>query len=122
MLCSRYCQTKLTWKKQWEISLTNYLKQTTCMNRLLLNTAFISCLMLAACKKKQPPPNPEVPVNLLKVTPKTVLYYDKYPATTRALNQVNLLPQVAGAVTGMFFREGTKVDKGQKLYEIDERL
>jgi membrane fusion protein (multidrug efflux system) len=78
--------------------------------------------MLAACDKKQPPPNTEVPVNLLKVTPKTVLYYDKFPATTRALNQVNLLPQVAGAVTGMFFTEGTKVNKGQKLYEIDERL
>src|ERR1700678_4119726 len=78
--------------------------------------------MLAACSKKQPPPNPEVPVNLLKVTPKTVLYYDKIPATTRALNQVNLLSQVSGAVTGMFFTEGTTVTKGQRLYEIDERL
>jgi len=92
------------------------------MNRVLSNAVFISCLMLAACSKKQPPPNPEVPVNLLKVTPKTVLYYDKYPATTHALNQVNLLPQVAGAVTGMFFKEGTTVNKGQKLYEIDVRL
>ena len=92
------------------------------MNRVLSNAVFISCLMLAACSKKQPPPNPEVPVNLLKVTPKTVLYYEKIPATTRALNQVNLLPQVAGAVTGMYFTEGTKVNKGQKLYEIDERL
>jgi len=92
------------------------------MNRVLLNTIFISCLMLAACKKKQPPPNTEVPVNLLKLTPKTVLYYEKYPATTHALFQVNLLPQVAGAITGMFFKEGTKVNKGQKLYEVDERL
>src|ERR1700742_2272953 len=92
------------------------------MNRVILNIIFISCIALAACKKKQPPPNPEVPVNLLKLKPKTVLYYEKYPATTRALNQVNLLPQVAGAVTGMFFKEGSKVDKGQKLYEIDERL
>jgi membrane fusion protein (multidrug efflux system) len=78
--------------------------------------------MLGACKKKQPPQNPEVPVNLLKVTPKKVLYYDKYPATTHALVQVNLLPQVSGAITGMFFTEGTTVSKGQKLYEIDERL
>jgi len=92
------------------------------MNRVLLNTIFISCLMLAACKKKQPPPNTEVPVNLLKLTPKTVLYYEKYPATTHALFQVNLLPQVSGAITGMFFKEGTKVSKGQKLYEVDERL
>jgi membrane fusion protein (multidrug efflux system) len=92
------------------------------MNKVLFNCILISSLLLGACKKKQPPPNLEVPVNLLKVTPKTVLYYEKIPATTHALNQVNLLPQVAGAVTGMFFKEGTKVNKGQKLYEIDERL
>jgi len=92
------------------------------MNRVLLNTVFISCLLLGACKKKQAPQNTEVPVNLLNLTPRTVLYYDKYPATTRALKQVNLLSQVSGAVTGIFFTEGTKVQQGQKLYEIDERI
>lgn len=92
------------------------------MNRAILSAFLISCLLLGACKKKQPPQNPEVPVNLMKLKPKTVLYYDKYPATTRALNQVNLLAQVSGAITGMFFKEGSTVDKGQKLYEIDERL
>ena len=92
------------------------------MNRVLLNTVLLSCLILGACKKTQPPQNPEVPVSLLKLEPKRVLYYEQYPATTRALNQVNLLPQVAGAITGMFFTEGTQVNKGQRLYEIDERL
>jgi len=92
------------------------------MNKAILNTVFASSLLLAACAKKQPPANTEVPVNLLKVTKKTVLYYDKYPATTAALSQVSLLPQVQGAVTGIFFTEGTHVKKGQKLYTIDERL
>jgi len=92
------------------------------MNRVVLSTIFLSCLVVTACTKKQAPPNPEVPVNLLKLKPKTVLYYEKIPATTRALNQINLLPQVSGAITGMFFTEGTQVNKGQKLYEIDERL
>ena len=92
------------------------------MNKAILNTVFASSLLLAACAKKQPPANTEVPVNLLKVTKKTVLYYDKYPATTAALSQVSLLPQVQGAVTGIFFTEGTHVKRGQKLYTIDERL
>jgi len=92
------------------------------MNRAFLSAILLSCILLGACKKKQPPQNTEVPVNLLKLTPRAVLYYDKYPATTRALNQVNLLAQVSGSVTGMFFTEGTKVQKGQKLYEIDERI
>ena len=92
------------------------------MNKAILSTIFASALLLAACGKKQPPANTEVPVNLLTVSTKQVLYYDKYPATTAALSQVSLLPQVAGAVTGIFFTEGTHVKKGQKLYTIDERL
>ena len=92
------------------------------MNKILLNTLFISCLILSACNKKQPPVNAEVPVNLLTVTAQRVLYYDKYPSTTQALSQVTLLPQVTGAITGIYFKEGSHVQKGQKLYEIDERL
>jgi len=77
---------------------------------------------LGACKKKQPPVNAEVPVNLIKVKEQSVLYYDKYPSTTAALSQVTLLPQVQGAITGIFFTEGSHVTKGQKLYEIDTRI
>ena len=92
------------------------------MNKILLSIIFISCLSLFACTKKQPPPSTEVPVNLIKAKAQRVLYYDKYPATTAALSQVNLLPQATGAVTGIFFTEGSHVKKGQKLYEIDRRL
>jgi RND family efflux transporter MFP subunit len=92
------------------------------MNRVILNTVIVSCLILAACKKKQPPPSLEVPVNLMTLKAQPVLYYDKYPATTAALSQVILLSQVQGAVTGIFFTEGSHVKKGQKLYEIDQRI
>jgi RND family efflux transporter MFP subunit len=96
--------------------------QNPSMNRVLLNTILLSCLILGACKKKQPPQNTEVPVNLIKVNEQRVLYYDKYPSTTQALSQVNLLPQITGAITGIFFKEGSHVTKGQKLYEIDKRI
>ncbi|HXB13986.1 MAG TPA: efflux RND transporter periplasmic adaptor subunit, partial [Bacteroidia bacterium] len=92
------------------------------MNRVLLNTIFVSCLILAACQKKQAPQNPEVPVNLVKVKAKRVLYYDNYPSTTQALSQVNLLPQISGAITAIYFKEGAHVSKGEKLYEIDRRI
>lgn len=92
------------------------------MKRVFLNAIFISIVIFAACKKKQPPENNEVPVNLYKVKAQRVLYYDKYPSTTAALSQVTLLPQVQGAITGIFFTEGTEVKKGQKLYEIDRRI
>src|ERR1700748_1689046 len=92
------------------------------MNKGILNIVLLSSLVLGACSKKQPPVNNEVPVNLQKVKAKKVQYYDKYPATTSALSQVNLLPQVQGAVTGIFFTEGSHVHKGQKLYEIDKSI
>jgi len=92
------------------------------MNKAILNIVLASSLLLTACAKKQPPVDNVVPVNLVKVKAKHVLYYDKYPATTVALMQVNLLPEVQGAITGIFFKEGGHVKKGQKLYEIDKRL
>lgn len=92
------------------------------MNKVILSAILISCLAATACKQKHRPANPEVPVNLLKLKTRNVLYYDKYPSTTAALSQVSLLPQIQGAVTGIFFTEGTQVKKGQKLYEIDERI
>jgi len=97
-------------------------KPTASMNRVILSTIFISTLILGACKKKEKPVNTEVPVNLITVKPKRVLYYDKYPSTTQALSQVNLLPQITGSITAIFFKEGSHVEKGQKLYEIDKRI
>ena len=85
-------------------------------------TLLISCLLLFACKQKQPPPVPPVPVNIFTIKARTVSYYDKYPANTVALSQVDLRPQVQGYITGIFFTEGDHVHKGQALYEIDRRL
>jgi membrane fusion protein (multidrug efflux system) len=92
------------------------------MNRLALSLVLISSLAFFSCQQKPPAPNPPTPVNLATVKSQPVLYYDNYPATTQALSQVDLHAQVQGQITGIFFTEGTHVKKGQKLYEIDERL
>jgi membrane fusion protein (multidrug efflux system) len=67
----------------------------------------------------QPPP--AVPVTVQTVTTGKATYYDQYPATVTALNQVELRPQVSGYITGIFFKDGNKVKKGQKLYSIDQQ-
>jgi len=92
------------------------------MNKGILNMVFAGCLVISACGKKQAPQNNEVPVNLLTVKSEKVLFYDKYPSTTAALMQVNILPQVQGYVTGIYFTEGSHVTKGQKLYDIDKKI
>jgi len=85
----------------------------------------VICLCVAgffSCKHKPPPVDPVVPVNLYTVKLQKVYYYENFPATTQALSQVDLHPQVQGYVTGIFFTEGTRVHKGQKLYEIDKSI
>ncbi|HEY4108177.1 efflux RND transporter periplasmic adaptor subunit [Puia sp.] len=92
------------------------------MSRLASILVFIPGLAIFSCQQKPPAPNPPTPVNLATVKSSAVTYYDDYPATTQALSQVDLHAQVTGYVTAILFTEGTHVHKGQKLYEIDERL
>lgn len=57
-----------------------------------------------------------------KVTSGKAAYYTAYPGTVVALNQIELRAQVSGYVTGIFFKDGDRVSKGQKLYTIDAQM
>jgi membrane fusion protein (multidrug efflux system) len=48
-------------------------------------------------------------------------YYDEYPASVTALNQVEIRPEVSGYLTNIYFQDGQHVSKGMKLYTIDEQ-
>jgi len=82
-----------------------------------------SVYLLAACggktdDKAQAPP-PPTPVTAIKAIRGNATYYDEFPATITALLEVDIQPQVAGNITGIFFQDGQVVRKGQKLYTID---
>lgn len=62
---------------------------------------------------------PAVPVVVHQVGSADATYYDEYPAIVKALNEVELRPQVSGYITAIHFKEGERVTKGQKLYSID---
>jgi len=51
-----------------------------------------------------------------------VSYYDEYPGTVVALNQIDIHPQVNGYITAIYFKDGDHVTKGQKLYSIDAQM
>lgn len=69
-----------------------------------------------AQQQQAPPPTP---VTAVKATKGSATYYDEFPATITALLEVDIQPQVAGNITGIFFRDGQVVRRGQKLYTID---
>ncbi len=85
--------------------------------------AILFCL--SACGSKtgdannQQQPPPAVAVNVANVKTGNAVYYDEYPATVTALSEVEIRPQVSGYITGIFFKDGQHVSKGQKLYSID---
>ncbi len=80
-------------------------------------------ILLFSCGGSKPvnPAGMPVPVNLYTVHMQQASYYDEFPANVVALSQVDLRAEVEGYITGMFFKEGEHVRKGQALYEIDKR-
>jgi membrane fusion protein, multidrug efflux system len=76
-----------------------------------------------SCKKVSRPTQFGGPVTVTDYTVKSqnVNVYDSYPGTVTALNEVDIRSEVSGYVTGIFFKEGSQVSSGSKLYEIDRR-
>lgn len=86
-------------------------------------TAAVSLTLLASCKQKsqQNAAPTATPVAVTEAKKADAVYYDPFQGTVVALNSVELRSQVAGFITGIFFKEGEVVPKGKELYEIDRR-
>lgn len=88
--------------------------------------SLMGIISLASCGGKKDPssqntPPPAISVNVYTVQESKAVYYEDYPATVTALNQVEIRPQVSGYITGIFLKEGQRIKKGQKLYTIDQQ-
>lgn len=95
------------------------------MNFNFLKSGIIifSSVYLVSCgnteKSSQQMAPPPTPVSTYTVGEEEVTTVDSYPGVVVALNEVELRAQVGGYITGIFVKDGQKVSKGQKLYEID---
>jgi membrane fusion protein (multidrug efflux system) len=98
------------------------MKFTEIHKLLFAGLSFI--IMSCAAKNRQPQQTPpaSVPVTVTEVTTTHAVYYDEYPGTLTALNEITITPQVTGYITGIYFKDGQNVKKGQRLYSIDARI
>ena len=64
---------------------------------------------------------PPAPVKVIQAEPQTLIESVVLPARLRAVEQVELRPRVGGMINKVAFRDGSQVEKGQLLYEIDPR-
>jgi membrane fusion protein (multidrug efflux system) len=96
--------------------------QRSCFQLL---SAIITTALLASCGEKKiasAVSTPPVYVSVATVSDTAATYFDEYPATLTALNEVRLTAQVNGYITGVYFQDGSQVVKGQKLYSIDQQV
>ncbi len=92
---------------------------------LSYSAAGISLFMMscgAGQQQKQQGPPSAVSVSVTETRTGNAVYYDEYPGIVTALNQVELRPQVSGYITGIYFKDGDRVRKGQRLYSIDQQV
>ncbi len=93
-------------------------------NYFVVGLAALAAVLLEACngakgsEQKMPA---AVPVTAYQLTAGKTAYFDEYPASVTALNQVDIRPEVSGYITGIFFTDGQHVSKGAKLYTIDQQ-
>lgn len=94
------------------------------LNSIKTGILFLGSITLASCgsadkSAQQQGPPPATPVTTYDVTAQPVTTVDSYPGVVVALNEVELRAQVGGYVTAIYVKDGQRVTKGQRLYEID---
>ena len=83
----------------------------------------ILCLLIAAsgmsCSRKQAPPPPAPEVATVTVARQPVLLTTELPGRTSPYLIAEIRPQVNGLIQKRLFTEGSDVQAGQELYQID---
>jgi membrane fusion protein (multidrug efflux system) len=88
----------------------------------LLGFAIIITFAITSCNSKSAQLKiPATPVDVYIVKSEQAIYYDVYPASVTSLNQVEIKPEVSGYLTDIYFTDGQHVNKGAKLYAIDQQ-
>jgi len=87
----------------------------------LLASALLSGFLAAGCEQRmQASPPPPVPqVSTVTVQPEKIMLTTELPGRTSAYRIAEIRPQVSGLIQKRLFREGSDVEAGQVLYQID---
>ena len=86
-------------------------------------TVLAAAAVLAACtaQAKQEAAPPPAQVTITDVSFKTLRQWDDFTGRLEAVDTVDIRPRVSGYIDGARFEEGTRVRKGQVLFQIDPR-
>lgn len=80
---------------------------------------FIFLTVFVSCKKEEQKPPPPMQAPYIVVKTEDVPIYKDFAGQTFGDLDIELIARVDGILTGVYFKEGQKVKKGQLLYTID---
>jgi len=102
---------------------TDAAKNHTTMNNRLLILSCLAVLALAGCGKKseqaQAPKMPPQEVGVITLKPQRAEVVTELPGRTSPFRVAEVRPQVSGIILKRLFTEGSEVEAGQQLYQID---
>ncbi|MEI7836245.1 MAG: efflux RND transporter periplasmic adaptor subunit [Planctomycetota bacterium] len=86
----------------------------------MTGAAFAS-LCLSGCERRQeaPPPPPVLEVAVVTIEPRPIVLTSELPGRTSGYRVAEIRPQVNGLIQKRLFTEGSDVQAGQALYQID---
>lgn len=89
------------------------------MNKTIMAALCAVALLSAGCRQKTETEEKNA-YAVLTVQRQDVTTINKYPATIRGRQDVDIYPQVSGRITRVCITEGQRVKKGQALFVIDQ--
>ncbi|MBI1262157.1 MAG: efflux RND transporter periplasmic adaptor subunit [Rhizobiales bacterium] len=82
---------------------------------------FLSTL-LSGCDGQEEEPRPAPQVGIITIEPQHFELATELPGRTTAFRVAEIRPQVTGIIKKRLFTEGSEVEEGQQLYQIDDTL
>jgi membrane fusion protein, multidrug efflux system len=87
---------------------------------MVVSAVLVCGLWLGGCESSKSAPPPAVPeVTTVTIQPERVALSTELPGRTSAYSMAEIRPQVGGIIQKRLFEEGTDIEAGQTLYEID---
>ena len=83
----------------------------------------LSCVALVGCEQAKPPQPPAKPPEVLASQPvrREVVDYEDFSGQTAPVKNIEIRARVTGYLDKVYFKEGSEVEEGAMLFEIDPR-
>lgn len=102
------------------ITLTKFLYMYSSLAKgLVLSFLFLLVISCKDDEKETAAVSPDV--NVIAAGKLNIPVYSEYVGQVYGLTDVNIQPRVSGWITGIYFKEGSLVQKGSLLYTIDDQ-